>query len=427
MRPYPHAAAVAALALGIVRGAVAVPSVAVPSALTLGPDDLRIERHDDAGLHLYVRAKAGLASILLTESTRDPALKADSFAYRALEKNAVNGGEMRILAGRSAPSPNELHFLVDSSLEADPIFGHAFHIFIPPVVAWGYPWSRSGKVLIRDGAFINVRTFAKPYADYSGPFADNPYVVRVSRKPPDSFPSPPVGAPAPGAAVAPPPAPPSVLAPAVLEAPLGPPAPPSPVTAAPFYKEGLYYPETVSAFGKIAEAGRGELRFASTDRDILSQIDALLETQKGRSLDLVLCLDTTGSMVKALDVLKDGLPDLLSKRTADFTSFRLGLVAFKDYFEEYLYKRFDFTRDTAAFSSRLDSLQGGGGRDVSEAVFEGLLAAASEFPWAAQSRLVLLVGNAPPHPLPRGSVDESEVYEAAAASGLVMDAVAVPK
>ena len=402
MRPHLHAAAVAALALGLVRGAVAVPAIAAASALTLGPGDLRIESHDDTGLHLYVRAKPGLASILLTESTRDPALKADSFAYRALEKNSINAGEMRILAGKNAPSPNELHFLVDSSLEADPIFGRAFHIFIPPVVAWGYPWSRSGKVLMRDGAFINVRAFAKPYADYSGPFADNPYVVRVNRKPPDGFPSPP-------AAVAPPP------------------APPSPVSAAASYKEGLYFPETVSAFGKIAEAGRGELRFASTDQDILHQIDALLETQKGKSLDLVLCLDTTGSMVRALDVLKNGLPEVLSKRTADFPSFRLGLVAFKDYFEEYLYKRFDFTRDTVAFSSKLDSLQGGGGRDLSEAVFEGLFAAASEFPWAAQSRLVLLVGNAPPHPLPRGSVDEAAVYEVAAASGLVMDAVAVPK
>lgn len=406
MRPY--SAALAALAITLSAGVFALPAAAPAalSALSLGPGldlepkDLRIEQLADGGYHLYVRAKAGIGSVLLTESTRDPSLKADNFAYRALEKNAVNGAEKRILDGKIAPNSGELHFLVDSSPESDAALGSAFHIFIPWVVAWGYPWSRSGKVFIHDGTFINIRTFAKAYADYSGPYADNPYLIRVSQ---------------------------TASRAATPAAPAAPAAIPPAAPAAASFKSSLYFPETIAAFAAIAKASGGEMRYASADEDIVNQIDALLAREEGKSLDLVFCLDTTDSMINGIDALKSRLPAALSKRLADYPSFRLGIVAYKDYFEEYLYKRFDFTRDIEAFAAELDSLQGGGGRDIPEAVFEGLYAALSEFPWAAQARLVVLVGDAPPHPLPRGSVDEAAVDDAALSSGVEMDAVAVPK
>ncbi len=396
MPPYSRASALAFFASALVSGAFAVPSAlppAVPSAppavLTLGPGDLRIEQMSDGGYHLYVRAKPGLGSVLLTESTRDPALKTDSFAYRALEKNAINGGEMRILDGKSLPTKSELHFLVDSSPRPDASFGRAFHVFIPWIVAWGYPWSRSGKEFIHDGSFINIRAFVKPYADYSGRYADNPYLIRVTQGPSRATAAP----------------------------------PPAKLT----YRPESYYPEMIAAFRDLTVASGGQLRYASSDQDIVDQIEALLDSHKGRTLDLVLCLDTTDTMINGIDAIKAGLPALISRKFAEYPSMRLGLVAFKDYFEEYLYKRFDFTRDIGAFSAELETLQGGGGRDVPEAVYEGLFAAASEYPWSAQTRLVVLVGDAPPHPIPRGSIDASAVYKAVSDSGLIVDAVAVPK
>ncbi len=124
----------------------ASPATVPATALVLSPGDLRIEQLSDGGYHLYVRAKAGMASVLLTESTSDPAGKVDNFAYRALEKNAVNGGEVRLLEGKKIAGSGGQHFLIDSSPEPDASMGRAFHIFIPWVVAWGYPWSRSGNM-----------------------------------------------------------------------------------------------------------------------------------------------------------------------------------------------------------------------------------------------------------------------------------------
>jgi hypothetical protein len=405
LRALAAAVLASSLALGAYSEPASAQNLAPEQRLVLVPSDLRIEQLTDGGYHLYVRAKPGMGSVLLTESTKDPASKNDSFAYRALEKNAFNGDETRVLDGKRLPSGGELHFLVDSSPENDAVFGRAFHIFIPWVVAWGYPWSRSGKVFIHDGTFVNIRTFEKSYADYSGAFVDNPYLIRVTQA---------QKAAAPSAAAQNEAAPAAVAATAATTAAIGP-------------KADLYFPETLAAFGALAKASGGALRYASSDGDIASQIDALIAREKGKSLDLVLCVDATDSMINGVDDLKSRLPALLAKRAADFPAFRLGIVSFKDYFEEYLYKRFDFTRDLGTFASDLESLQCGGGRDIPEAVYEGLYAALDEFPWAGEARLVVLVGDAPPHPLPRGSVGEAEVIEAASSEGVEMDAVAVPK
>ena len=430
--------------------------------LVLGSDDLRIEQLNDAGYHLYIRAKRGLASVLLTESTKDPERKADSYTYRTVQKNLINGDEVRILDGKRISQTNGQYFLVDSSPELDARLGSAYHIFIPWVVVWGYSWTRSGRTFLHDGTFINIRAFAKPYADYSGAYADNPYVIRVTQAPPSKRAAAAVPAAAvaaasaattapmapaakPAATAEPAAKPAAASAAASVSAPVAPaptaqsptaqpptaqpaaasaaPAPAKRATAVP---RGNFMPETVAAFTDIVVPSDGSLAYAPTGDEVPETIDALLATYKGKEVDVVLCVDTTDTMADAIEAIKSRLPGLLAKRTGDFPAYRLGLVAYKDYFEEYLYKRYDFTRDLSAFSLNLATLRSGGGRDVPEAVFEALYAALEEFSWSAEKRVVILVGDAPPHPLPRGSIDGPMVEEAASAARVELDAVVGP-
>jgi len=366
------------------------------SALILGPEDLRIEQLTDGGYHVYVRRKPGLGSVLLTESTKDPARKADSYAYRAAEWNPVNGDERRILDGAFIPPEKKLYSIIDSSPEPDPVFGEAYHLFIPWVVEWGYAWSRNGRTFVSDGSFVSLRAFALPYADYRGAFADNPYLIRVTQKP-----------------RARPPAPPPVPAA---------PAPPPPRKPDP----DLYMPETVRAFEGLAEAGKGEARFSEGEADIVPVLSSLLDRAKGKSVDLVVCLDTTDSMKDDIDAVKRAIPEMLKARLAEFSSFRLGFVLYKDYFEDYLVKKFDFTREFSVFTSELSAVRVAGGRDIPEAVYEALYTALVEYPWAAERKMIVLIGDAPPHPLPRGTVDRALVEATAARLGVEMDAIILP-
>ena len=120
------------------------------------------------GYHLYIRKKSRIESVMLVETTKDPEGKQDSYAYRALEYNSINGDEIRYLNGKVLDSEGAKYPLMDSTPEPDSVFGEAFHIFIPSEIAFGYPWTRNGVLKIGRGTFINIRSFEKKYGDYTG-------------------------------------------------------------------------------------------------------------------------------------------------------------------------------------------------------------------------------------------------------------------
>jgi hypothetical protein len=321
--------------------------------LAIGPGDLRLEARDDGGYDLYVRERPGLGSILLTESTRDPAMKADNFAYRAPEFNEVNGREKRMLDGKALPPASRLYSLISSTPLPDAALGRAFRILIPPVLVYGYPWSRSGSVAVGKGTFINIRAFARPYADYAGAFLDNPYQIAITARP------------------------------------VPPPEPKPEPAPEPVQQKAPQPPSDDRTSAKIGEA---------------------IEPGPGKSLDLVVCLDTTQSMEPYIEDIKKNLGPIVRAKVAGFRNFRLGLVLYKDYWpDEYITRKYPFTSDIDAFERSLKSIVVMGGRDIPEAVYEALFASAAEFDWQADMRRIILVGDAAPHPEPRGKIGFADV------------------
>lgn len=403
--------------------------------LSVNPIDLRIEQRSDGGYHLYIRAKPGVGSVLLTETTKDPLGRSDNYAYRTDVWNPVNGDERRILDGEFMPTDRNMFFLIDSTPQPDSQFGQAFQIFIPWVVDWGYSWTRNGRTFLADGTFINLRTFVLPYADYRGAFMDNPYQISVTQQPFErpAPPPAPLISPAPPAPVPPPVAPPVAPPPPVVPQSIVPPSPPPapavepPVEVPkPLPDTSIYLPSTLQAFSAIAEANRGAIEYAQNPKDIVPALTRLLEAVPGDSLDLVVCLDTTDSMADDIDEIRAKLPAMLQAQAARFRHFRLGLVLYKDYFEEYVVQKHPFTTSLAAFSQVLDRIRVRGGRDIPEAVYEALYEALTGFDWLARERRVILIGDAPPHPLPRGRIDKALVDKTAATLDVGVQVIILP-
>ena len=92
--------------------------------LSISQNDIYLERDEKlGGYHLYVRQKSGVESILLCETTKDPAGKAANYAYRAEKWNEFNGDEKRILDGKFLDDSKTAKFsLVDSSPEVNKKF-----------------------------------------------------------------------------------------------------------------------------------------------------------------------------------------------------------------------------------------------------------------------------------------------------------------
>ncbi len=370
------------------------------NAAELGIDvsDLRIEEYPDGGYLLFIRQKEGVNSVMLTETTKDPAGVESNYAYRASEYNKINGDELRMLNGEFLVSEYSKNSLMDSTPQADEELGNAFCIYIPTVLVYGYPWSRNGTVEISKGTFINIRTFERAYGDYTGAFLDNPFMFDFVQKPKKDEPEP---------------------EPEVI------------LTDA-------YNPAAAAAFEDIAGAGSGTFIISEGTDSIVDDImNAFNKINPKDKIDVVFAVDATGSMKDDIQTIRKDFIPRLAESLQECGEVRLGLILYRDYTDSFRYrglpvKYFDFTDSMETFEKQLNSfsITGREGGDVPEAVYEALYASLCFYEWNPEAqRKVILIGDAEPHPKPRGSTmkcTKELIDSLAKEKDVTVDAIIIP-
>lgn len=382
--------------------------------LRVGVQDIKLIKADDGGYHLFIRQKEGVNSILLTETTKSDDGTADNYAYRAKEWNPVNGDEKRMLNGVFLDSPSSRYSLIDSTPENHDEFGKAFHIYIPQELEYGYSWSRNGTVVIQKGTFISIRTFTKPYADYNGAdFLDNPFLFNFIPVPKKEIP--------------------------LEEIPAGEPE------EKPLEKEEElilyddYNPKAASSFEGIAHMNKGSFIYSRGPETIIDDIiNSVLEINPKNRVDVVFAIDTTGSMKDDIKRLREELVPRLEQELEKFGDIRLGLLLYRDYVDNYRYKNlpvkyFPFTDNPQEFFTRLNSfsMDGNPGGDIPEAVYEALYASINFYEWdLSAQRKIILIGDAEPHPSPRGyyiKCTKDMIEALALQKNIVIDTIITPE
>lgn len=352
--------------------------------LSLSKEDLLVIQNPKGGYHLYIKAKPDIKSVLLTETTKDPDLKLDNYAYRDPNYNEINGDEKRLLNGEFLLPEKRLYSLIDSTPEKNTPLGEAYHIWIPYIILYGYDWSRSGEIEVKDGTFFNMRTFAKPYGDYTGNFQDNPFTLRVTQKPVEKDPPPDLS----------------------------------------------YSDEAVKTFTDLADTTEGEMIYAKGPEDILSTIKEILKKGEKDHLDLLFALDSTESMKDDVEEVRKNISSMLAETLPQYKTYRIALVLYKDYREDFLVREACvFTDNLKKFEKALYGFKVFGGRDIPEAVYEGIFLGLRQS-WRALDadvdKKLILIGDAPPHPKPRGKVTKEDVDKLAAEKGVKIYPIILP-
>lgn len=373
------------------------------SPLLIKPSDIRLEPEESnnfsdlQGFHLYIRKLPKVESIMLVETTKDPEGKSDSYAYRAMEYNKVNGDEIRFLNGKKLESEYSKYSLVDSTPEKDDQFGEAFHIYIPHQMEYGYPWARSGKVTINRGTFINIRSFEKKYGDYTGAYYDNAYMFDLGPK-------------------------------VVVKQEKPAPEPQN----VPVLTDD-YNPVATEKFGEFSDF----LTFSKGPETIIDDIMESIENiNPKKKVDIVFAIDATGSMKDDIEKLRaEWIPKLVNS-LKKFNEIRLGLLLYRDYPDNFRYKSlpvrfFDFTDDIKTFERNLNNftIKGNEGGDIPEAVYEALYGSLEFYAWAPDAqKKIILIGDAEPHPTPRGTKKYTKelVMKLAVEKDIHIDAIITP-
>jgi len=363
--------------------------------MTIATGDLLLELRQDGGFHLFIRHRPDISSVLLTETTRDPYFREANFAYRAPEWNEINGDEIRLIDGIPIPRESGIYSLVSSTPRWHPELGWAFHIYIPYRLLYGHEGGRHGEVLVGDGMYLNIRAFYYAHADYRGPFHDNPFVLRISQE---------------------------FTRPQPAERP--PPTAPAPPPGRRFLQS------TTDAF--ISLAGEGNVTFAGVPSEMMEQVRLILAQVDTPTVDIVICLDVTGSMRGFFDEIRMNLIPSVQGMVAELESVRVGMVFYKDYdhFSDFVYRVVPFTTDFDQLQRGINVIRVGGGGDIPEAVYEALYAGATQLAWEGETRIMILIGDAPPHPTPRGRgrqfVDRAMVDAEIERQGIDLHAIILP-
>jgi hypothetical protein len=185
-----------------------------------------------------------------------------------------------------------------------------------------------------------------------------------------------------------------------------------------------YDNRTVDAFREIANETGGRNLVSESPEDlpakIIRTIKEATEGYDGDDLDLVFAIDSTGSMKDDIDYVKKELKSILKTITDRFQFGNLGIVLYKDKGDDFVTKGFPFTQDLTRVKLQIDSIRPEGGGDKPEAIIEALMYTINEFDWTAGKRVVILMGDAPPHPTSRTG-DQSLTMDDVYASALDQD------
>jgi len=118
------------------------------------------------------------------------------------------------------------------------------------------------------------------------------------------------------------------------------------------------------------------------------------------NLDLVLVLDTTGSMGDELEYLKNELRSIVGAVSKQFPNVqqRYSLVCYRDEGDEYVTRSFPFTASLTELRTNLAAQKAAGGGDYPEAMHKGLEEAV-KLDWRDDhtARVLFLIADAPPH------------------------------
>lgn len=149
----------------------------------------------------------------------------------------------------------------------------------------------------------------------------------------------------------------------------------------------------------------------------------------GSDVDLVFVVDTTGSMADNIAAVRESLTEIVGALDASSSTFRVGLVTYRDHPEhtgnvsDYP-ARLDlaFTDNLAAIQSSIDLLEVAGGGDLPESVLSGLMAAMNKDWRPGVKKIAIAFGDARAHdPEPVSGLTAADVI----AASLAIDPVAV--
>ncbi len=149
---------------------------------------------------------------------------------------------------------------------------------------------------------------------------------------------------------------------------------------------------------------------------------------KRPQVEVVFCLDTTGSMGGLINAAKQKIWSISNQIAVGNPTpeLKVGLVAYRDRGDAYVTKIFDLTADLDSVNKNLMGFQAGGGGDFPESVNQALHESVTKVNWTKGNKalkIIFLVGDAPPKMNYQNDVKFQDTCQLAAKSNIIINTI----
>lgn len=171
-------------------------------------------------------------------------------------------------------------------------------------------------------------------------------------------------------------------------------------------KKNSYNEEIDNTLKSINNVERIKNTSVQDDNDLKANIHKIIDKyNNGNPVDLIMVIDTTGSMKPYLRAIKSEIKTISKNVISKNENSRIGFMLYRDTKDKYLTKKIEFNNNIEEVERESKYFYADGGGDKAEPMYEAIQQALEKFEFQNKNRVVVVITDAKPKVIGRANLE----------------------
>ena len=171
-------------------------------------------------------------------------------------------------------------------------------------------------------------------------------------------------------------------------------------------KKNSYNEEIDNTLKSINNVERIKNTSVQDDNDLKANIYKIIDKyNNGNPVDLIMVIDTTGSMKPYLRAIKSEIKTISKNIISKNENSRIGFMLYRDTKDKYLTKKIEFNNNIEEIERESKYFYADGGGDKAEPMYEAIQQALEKFEFQNENRVIVVITDAKPKVIGRANLE----------------------
>ena len=171
-------------------------------------------------------------------------------------------------------------------------------------------------------------------------------------------------------------------------------------------KKNSYNEEIYNTLKSINNVERIKNTSVQDDNDLKANIHKIIDKyNNGNPVDLIMVIDTTGSMKPYLRAIKSEIKTISKNIILKNENSRIGFMLYRDTKDKYLTKKIEFNNNIEEVERESKYFYADGGGDKAEPMYEAIQQALEKFEFQNENRVIVVITDAKPKVIGRANLE----------------------